>query len=183
MEPIRGGMLARKAPPKVARLWARVPVRRSRADWALQWVWNHSEVSLVLSGMSSMRQVRQNVASAERSGVGTLGEEELAVVAQVRDAYRELIVTPCTDCKYCLPCPSGVDIPGVFDIYNDAKIYGDRERARLYYGWLEESQRADQCTRCGRCEELCPQGIGIVGWLEKAQAFLAVDKEQAGQTV
>jgi len=180
MEPIRGGMLAHKAPPRVARLWEQAPVRRSQADWALQWVWNHPEVSLVLSGMSSMRQVRQNVTSAERSGVGTLGEEELAVVAQVRDAYREFIVIPCTDCKYCLPCPSGVNIPGVFSVYNDAKMYGDRQRARLFYGWLDESERAHQCTRCGRCEELCPQGIGIMGWLEKAQAFLAVEKGQAG---
>ena len=180
MEPIRGGMLARKAPPNVARLWKQAPVRHSQADWALQWVWNHREVSLVLSGMSTMPQVRQNVASAERSGVGTLSKEELAVVAQVRDAYRELTVIPCTDCKYCLPCPNGVKIPGVFDIYNDAKIYGDRETARFLYTWLDESERAEQCTRCGRCEELCPQGIGIMDWLEKAQAFLAVAKEQAG---
>jgi len=179
MEPIRGGILARKAPPKVARLWERAPVRRSRADWALQWVWNHPEVSLVLSGMSTMRQVRQNVAGAERSGVGTLGEEELAVIAQVRDAYRELIVIPCTDCKYCLPCTNGVNIPGVFDIYNDAKMYGDREAAHLFYTWLDESERAAQCSRCGRCEELCPQGIGIMDWLEKAQAFLAVERDGA----
>jgi len=105
---------------------------------------------------------------------------ELAVVAQVRDAYRELAVIPCTDCKYCLPCPNGVQIPGVFAIYNDAEIYGDRARARLYYAWLEEGERADRCARCGRCEELCPQGIGIMDWLEKAQAFLGVEQGPAG---
>ena len=180
MEPIRGGMLARKAPPKVARLWRQARARRSRADWALQWIWDHPQVSLVLSGMSTMRQVRENVASAERSAVGALSEEELAVVAQVRDAYRELAVIPCTDCKYCLPCPNGVQIPGVFAIYNDAEIYGDRARARLYYAWLEEGERADRCARCGRCEELCPQGIGIMDWLEKAQAFLGVEQGPAG---
>ena len=180
MEPIRGGMLARKAPPKVARLWKQAPVRRSQADWALEWVWNHPQVSLVLSGMSTMSQVRQNVACAERSGVGTLSEEELAVVAQVRDAYRELVVIPCTDCKYCLPCPNGVKIPAHFDIYNDARMYGDRKAARLFYTWLDESERADRCIRCGQCEELCPQGIGIMDWLEKVQAFLAVEKDQAG---
>ncbi len=102
------------------------------------------------------------------------------MVAQVRDAYRELAVIPCTDCKYCLPCPNGVKIPDIFDIYNDAKMYGDRKAARLFYTWLDESERADRCTRCGQCEELCPQGIGIMDWLEKAQAFLAVERERAG---
>jgi predicted aldo/keto reductase-like oxidoreductase len=172
MEPLRGGLLARNVPPAVQEMWDSAPRKRSPADWALQWVWNHPEVSVVLSGMSSMEQVKQNVASAGESGPGTLRDEELELVARVREKYRELGRIPCTDCQYCLPCPNGVNIPRVFEIYNDAKIYGDEQSARISYAWLEEEQRADLCLECHECLEKCPQQIEIPDWLSKAHELL-----------
>ena len=185
MEPVRGGQLARRPPQTVAALWAAANRRREAAglasrtpvDWALQWVWNHPEVSFLLSGMSSMEQLEANLESAERSRPGALDAAELAFCRQVRDAYLALSPIPCTDCRYCLPCPSGVDIPKVLDIYNEAEIYaGGPAAARFAYGWLDESERAEACTQCRACEDLCPQKIAIVDWLEKVQQYLAVGK-------
>ena len=123
MEPLRGGRLTKSVPPSVQAIWGDAPVQRTPAEHALQWVWNHPEVSVVLSGMSTFEQVEENVDSAGRSGPGTLSKEELALYDRVREAYEALCPVPCTDCKYCLPCPSGVNIPRVFDIYNDGVIY------------------------------------------------------------
>jgi predicted aldo/keto reductase-like oxidoreductase len=172
MEPIRGGMLAGNVPPPVKALWDSAPVKRTPAEWALQWIWNQPEVSLLLSGMSTMEQVVENVASAGRSGPGTLTKEELELVAQVREAYLKLCAIPCTACEYCLPCPSGVNIPEIFGIYNDMLMYGDEARARMFYSWLDENQRANLCIECGECLEKCPQQIEIPDWLKKAHEVL-----------
>ena len=173
MEPIRGGALARNQPPQVEAEWAAVPVPRSPSEWALQWVWSLPEVSCVLSGMSAMQHVEENLASAERSRPGLLSAEDLAVVARVRDLYSELSPIPCTACRYCMPCPQGVAIPDILALYNDAHMFGDVSRQRFFYTWLDEAERADQCIACGECEDKCPQGIAVGGWMEKAQAFLA----------
>jgi predicted aldo/keto reductase-like oxidoreductase len=172
MEPLRGGLLARNVPPVVEEIWDGAPRQRTAADWALQWVWNHPEVSVVLSGMSTMEQVEQNIASASQSGPGTLTDAELALFDRVRGMYSELARIPCTDCRYCLPCPSGVNIPSVFEIYNEAKMYGDEEAARGSYSWLDEAQRADLCVECGDCLEKCPQQIEIPDWLARAHGLL-----------
>ena len=180
MEPLRGGALAQNIPPAVQALWDPVgaglvpaqgdhegrPYKRTPADRALQWVWNQPEVSLLLSGMSTMEQVEQNLDSADRSGVGTLTSEELALVDRVREAYRALCAIPCTGCKYCMPCPSGVNIPEVFEVYNDLRMFGDEQRSGMFYAWLDEKARADQCIECGECLEKCPQHIEIPEWMK-----------------
>ena len=185
MEPVRGGQLARRPPEAVAALWAAADERRAAAgraprtpvDWALQWVWNRPEVSFLLSGMSTMAQLEENLESADRARPEVFDDDELETCRRVRDAYLKLSPIPCTDCHYCLPCPSGVNIPKVLDIYNEAEIYGGGPAAaRFAYGWLREAERADVCTQCDACEELCPQKIAIVDWLEKVQQYLAVGK-------
>jgi len=174
MEPLRGGSLTRPAPDAVADLWAGADKQRSQADWALQWVWHHPEVSLLLSGMSEMKHVEENLESAANSGVGSLTADELDLVDRVSKAYRSLSPIPCTDCKYCMPCPSGVTIPGIFSIYNAYKMYGDEAGAkRSYNQFTKPENRADQCVECGQCEQACPQQIEIIDWLKKAHAFLA----------
>ncbi|MCK4316741.1 MAG: aldo/keto reductase, partial [Anaerolineae bacterium] len=178
MEPIRGGQLAKTVPQPIQELWDTAPRKRAPADWALQWVWNHPKVSVVLSGMSTMEHVRQNVVSAGQSDPGALTEDELALVARVRDKYRDLCPIPCTDCKYCLPCPSGVNIPRIFEIYNEAMIYNDLRGGRMRYGWLEEGERANLCTECGQCLELCPQQIEIPEWLAKAHELLCQERAE-----
>jgi predicted aldo/keto reductase-like oxidoreductase len=179
MEPLRGGALAQNIPPAVQALFDSVSVRarsprpyRTAAEWALQWLWTQPEVSVVLSGMSTMQQVEENVASAGRSGPGTFAQAELDLVDRVRQAYRDLCAIPCTACQYCLPCPNGVNIPEVFEIYNDLMMYGDEPRAQMFYSWLSEDKRADLCIECGECLEKCPQGIEIPEWLKKAHAVL-----------
>ena len=173
MEPVRGGMLARNLPPRVEALWAGAPVKRTPAEWALQWVWSNPEVSFLLSGMSEMRHVEENLAYAERSRPGLLSAGEIALVARVRDLYSELSPIPCTACRYCMPCPQGVNIPDILELYNDAHMFGDPARQRVFYTWLDEDERADKCTACGECEDKCPQGIAVSSWMEKTQAFLA----------
>ena len=174
MEPLRGGSLTRPAPDPVADLWAGATTQRSQADWALQWVWQQPEVSLLLSGMSEMQHVEENLKSASISGVGSLTAEELDLVDRVSKTYRSLSPIPCTDCKYCMPCPSGVTIPRIFSIYNGYKMYGDEDGAkRSYNQYTKPENRADQCIECGQCEEACPQQIEIIDWLKKAHAFLA----------
>jgi predicted aldo/keto reductase-like oxidoreductase len=172
MEPIRGGQLAQNVPPAIQELWDAAPRKRAPAEWALQWVWNQPEVSVVLSGMSTLEQVEQNVASADRSSIGALTGEDLALIARVRDSYRRLCPIPCTNCQYCLPCPNGVNIPRIFEIYNDAIIYGDDQRAQMFYSWLKEEERGNLCLACGQCLELCPQQIEIPQWLAKAHESL-----------
>jgi predicted aldo/keto reductase-like oxidoreductase len=135
-------------------------------------VWNQPEVSLLLSGMSTMEQVAQNLASADRSGVGTMGAEELALTAQAREAYLALTAVPCTHCEYCLPCPQGVAIPDVLGVYNEAKMFGDLDRASQFYGWIDEKARGDACIDCGECLEKCPQGIEIPEWMKKVHEEL-----------
>jgi uncharacterized protein len=174
MEPLRGGSLTRPAPSPVVDLWNTALIQRTQADWALQWVWNQPEVSLLLSGMSEMQHVEENLKSASKSGIGTLTAEELVLVDRVSKAYRVLSPIPCTDCKYCMPCPSDVAIPNIFSIYNGYKMYGDEEGAkRSYNQFMKPENRADQCVECGQCEQACPQQIEIIDWLKKAHAFLA----------
>jgi len=176
MEPLRGGMLTGQVPPQVQEIWDSVPVRRTPADFALQWLWNQPEISVVLSGMSTMEQVVENVESAGRSGVGTMSPEELAVIDRVREQYQALCAIPCTHCEYCLPCPSGVAIPDIFEIYNDMLKYGDNGRAKMFYSWMEEEKRAQACIECGECLEKCPQGIEIPEWLKKVHEVLCQEE-------
>jgi predicted aldo/keto reductase-like oxidoreductase len=175
MEPLRGGLLGREPPKKVAKVWESSPKNRSRVEWAFQWVWNQPEISVALSGMSTMQQVVENVASADRSGPGTLTADELVLIGEVREAYRDSNPIPCTACGYCQPCPNGVDIPTIFQIYNEAIIYNDPRRGRGRYrgpDGLKEEQRADQCIECNECVEACPQKIPIPDWLKRAHILL-----------
>ncbi|MCX6093650.1 MAG: aldo/keto reductase [Candidatus Bipolaricaulota bacterium] len=175
MEPLRGGSLTRPAPREVAALWKSASTKRSQADWALQWVWNDPNVSLLLSGMSAMSHVEENLRSAEHSSVGSLRDDELRLVDRVRDAYHALAPIPCTNCRYCQPCPQGVAIPRVFSFYNDATAYGDLSRLSAQYAndrFMKPENRADRCVACGTCESACPQGIGIMEWLKKAHEAL-----------
>jgi predicted aldo/keto reductase-like oxidoreductase len=181
MEPILGGRLV-DPPEQIQALWDSAAKKRTPADWALQWLWNQPEVAVVLSGMSTMQHVEENVASAEASGVGTLTEEELALVAQVREKYKELCPIPCTKCGYCMPCPNGVDIPRNFAVYNEGVMYDKPDRAREgYNNWMDEEKRASQCIQCRECEEKCPQSIVISEWMPIVHAVLGEGQEYVCQ--
>lgn len=172
MEPLLGGALA-SPPPDVRRVWDEVGA--SPVDVALRWLWHKLQVSIVLSGMSTTEQVRQNLEIAARSGVGTLRQEEIDLVARVQEAYRNLDSIPCTKCSYCLPCPNGVDIPRNFEIYNQAVVYGNEGLSKSLYTWhMPEEERASACLACGECEAKCPQQIQISDWLSRVHDRLLI---------
>ncbi|MCI2426430.1 aldo/keto reductase [Candidatus Acetothermia bacterium] len=173
MEPLRGGLLAQPPPQTVTALWESAPITRSPTDWALQWLWDQPEVSLVLSGMSTMEHVEENIESANRSRIGLFSDEERTLVKRVRQAFRDLAPIPCTDCKYCLPCPANVNIPRIFTAYNNVMMHGKRNPANWSYISSFEGERADQCVACGKCEPVCPQQIRIIDWLKKVHAFFS----------
>jgi uncharacterized protein len=176
MEPLRGGQLAQKPPQPVAKMWEGAKVKRSPVDWALRWLWNNPDISLVLSGMSTMEQVIENVAVADKAGNSKLTKAELALIDKVRQAYKDLRPIPCTGCRYCMPCENNVEIPGVFSIYNELKMYGDTRIVKFRYGdgqWaIKPNQNASNCIACGKCAEKCPQHIEIYDWLKKAHEEL-----------
>ena len=176
MEPLRGGQLTNKVPKSVAELWQTATARRTPADWALQWIWNHPEVSVILSGMSTMQHVIENLDSADHSATGILSKEELILIDKVREEYRRLVPVACTNCKYCMPCPNGDEIAAIFEYYNDAIIYDNPATPRFLYRNLSKDKQADSCVECFECEEKCPQGIPISEDLKEAHARLGKKK-------
>ena len=171
MEPLLGGRLVRP-PEAVQALWDSAPIRRSPADWALQWLWNQPEVSVVLSGMSTFRQVEENLVSAEASATSQLSSAELALVEQVRAKTQELCAVPCTHCDYCQPCPNKVNIPLLFELYNNASMYNILEESRREYARMPMEERADMCLDCDECEDKCPQHIPVSAWMPKVHEAL-----------
>jgi hypothetical protein len=172
MEPLLGGKLV-SPPEPIQEIWARAENERSPVGWALQWLWDQPEVSVVLSGMTEMSHVVENVECAERSGVGLLTPQEHELIAEAREKYEELCPIPCTSCGYCMPCPNGVDIPANFSHYNDGVTYNNPDLARTTYQWIDEEARADHCIQCRECEDKCPQSIEISEWMPRVHAVLA----------
>lgn len=175
MEPLRGGRLAKNPGPKaVEAVWARSVHDWSPAAWALHWVWDQPEVSVALSGMSTMQQVEENLETASASAVGKLSEQDRELIVEAQRAYDSLAPVPCTQCEYCLPCPNGVAIPQIFEVYNEALMYEEFSGARWAYdNQISPEARADNCIECGDCEAACPQSIEIIDWLAKAHEFLS----------
>jgi len=167
MEPLMGGVLAN--PPDQISTILDGGRKRTPADWALQWLWNQEEVSVVLSGMSTMEQVRQNVQSACRSSAGSLSAGDLERLARACEAYERLRPIPCTKCRYCMPCPNDVDIPTNLELYNDAVAFKSNALSlcRNLYAGMPEDERAGACDDCKTCEPKCPQSIEVSSWMPR----------------
>jgi len=175
MEPLRGEQLAKKPPDPVAKVWRSHPGKRSPVEWAFRWLWNYPEVSLVLSGMSTMSQVVENVAIAERAGISRLSKSEINLMERVSQAYKGMCPIPCTGCRYCMPCPNKVEIPTVFRVYNESIMYNDLKMGKMRYKGpfgLKDEQDASNCIECLKCSEACPQNILVPDWLKKAHSEL-----------
>ena len=177
MEPLRGGLLSGDV-PVIQRHIRDAPVRHTPSEWGLRWVWNHPEVTVVLSGMSAMEQVRENLACAEQGLPGSLSPEELAVVEKMRDTFASRVKIPCTGCRYCMPCQNGVDIPQCFEYYNLAYAYDAQEKTTGVYLWALNGSfsggipgYASCCVQCGECEDKCPQGFAIREYLQDVAGF------------
>jgi predicted aldo/keto reductase-like oxidoreductase len=172
MEPIAGGTLAMTPPKEIQESWDKATIKRSPAQWALLWVWNQPEVSVTLSGMSTLGQVKENVESASMSSVNLLTERELRIIREVRRKYKTLGFIGCTGCGYCMPCPEGVNVPQIFSLYNEYYIGNrDDEIKSKYWAHITPESQAKRCARCGRCEELCPQHLQIRDALSRAASL------------
>lgn len=172
MEPLLGGRLA-NPPEPIRAILEKGSKKRSPVDLALQWVWNQPEVSVVLSGMSTMSQLDDNIGFANRSGPGRMNEKDLGLIEKIRKGYAQMLPISCTKCGYCMPCPNGVDIPRNLEVYNNGCIHDDLRTARnTYQRFMNEKERASACIQCGTCEEKCPQKIPISEWMSKVHASL-----------
>jgi len=172
MEPLLGGRLAKEPPQEIKKLWDEATVKRTPVEWALAWLWNQKEVSVVLSGMSTLEQVKQNIEYASKYDIGCLTAEELELVEKVAQKYNELRKVNCTECKYCMPCPQGIDIPWNFSIYNQASMYNMFEEMKNDY-LKKEKERAENCIECGACETKCPQNLPIRDLLKEVAAYFS----------
>ena len=166
MEPLRGGNLAGRVPASVQTIWDGAPVKRSPAEWGLRWVWDHPEVTVVLSGMNDEAQIDENLRVAGEALPGSLSPDERALIGRVRDEYCHLMKVGCTGCGYCMPCPFGVDIPGCFAGYNAHALFPNDREVKFQYvgrhgGLMGEKSCASLCRQCGKCLKACPQGLPI----------------------
>lgn len=173
MEPLRGGKLTNPIPSAVQDIWNEAAVKRTPAEWALRWIWNNPEVTVVLSGMNEQAHIEENLKIVDEAYPNFLTETELQLVNKVEQKYRELMKIGCTGCRYCSPCPSGVDIAGCFEIYSNYYISGNEKEAKLMYaakpGGIIRGDvpgYASQCMHCGHCVEKCPQCLDIPTFLK-----------------
>lgn len=161
MEPLKGGLLAH-APSDVEQLYAASGRNWKPVEWSFQWLAHQPEVKVILSGMSNEDQLMENIEIADRLNDGMLKAADLALLEQVRETYLSRVKVPCTECRYCMPCPVGVDIPRNFKLYNTASIYDSlRNSAYTYQKNMKEDLRASACIACRKCESHCPQQIVI----------------------
>ena len=177
MEPLRGGKLVNQLPEDAKKIFHQYPVKRTPAQWAFRWLWNQPEVTVVLSGMNTEEMVQENLQTASEVQIGELGEAEEKMLQSVVQAINAKMKVGCTGCGYCMPCPKGVDIPGVFAAYNrvysEGKLSGMREYL-MCTTLRKTSTRASNCIGCGKCEKHCPQGIPIRQHLKDAQKTLEI---------
>ncbi len=187
MEPLKGGQLA-DPPQEAMSIINNAPVKRTPVDWALQFLWNRPEVSCVISGMNSKKMVEENCASADASGVAILKPDECSVIDDLAVTFKKKIIVPCTACRYCMPCPFGVDIPQNFALLNNKSFGSTGKAASRIVQWLitrnyrhlaknkkellvkKDRGRASLCQRCNGCVPKCPQHIAIPDELMKVKA-------------
>lgn len=172
MEPVKGGKLA-KSSEEIQSIWNSFDEKRSPAEWALRWVYNLPEVSVVLSGMSTIDQVTENINTSSNSTSNSLTDQEISLIDKVTNIYTKNVKVGCTACEYCLPCPQDVSIPDIFELYNNIYVYGTKEESRKSYQKMIELEKdAKKCIECGACQSVCPQFLEIIDFLKDADSIL-----------
>ena len=175
MEPLRGGKLVNMLPDKAKAAFAESERSWTPAEWAFRWLYNQSEVTVVLSGMNSLQMVEENCRTADDMKAGSLTDKDFELLEKVKRAIHEKERVGCTGCRYCMPCPKGVDIPGTFACWNTMYTEG-KSSGRFQYaqtvGLTKEPAFATQCIECGKCEQHCPQSIPIRQKLKEADKDL-----------
>lgn len=166
MEPLRGGSLVGKMPREVQQIWDTSDTKRSSVEWALRWIWNHPEATVVLSGMNEETHIDENIRIAEDALPHSLTVDELSLYDSVKKVYGRLMKVGCTGCGYCMPCPAGVDIPSSFNYYNSKHLFNNKHLKIQYIAFTSgitggKPSNASLCVNCGKCEKVCPQHIQI----------------------
>jgi len=170
MEPLRGGKIVDKIPQEIQAIWDGAPSKKSPVEWAMRWVWNFDGVSTVLTGSSSLEQLKENARIVKDAAIDSLLPEEMAVFDKVREAYRKMLRIDCTGCGYCMKCPNGVNIPQNFSTYNDAYLFHSIEQNAFFYNsFMTPGERASSCIDCMECIEKCPQKLNIPEELKKVR--------------
>lgn len=172
MEPLRGGRLTGGLPAAARHVLEHAEGGRTPAQWAFQWLWNQPEVTCVLSGMNSLEMVRENVATADAARADSLTEADLEIYRRVVAAINEKMKVGCTGCRYCMPCPRGVDIPGTFAAYNRRASDGYWKALTEYFmitSACQDYTGPGNCIGCGKCEQHCPQHLPIRQKLQNAK--------------
>ncbi|MDR3062741.1 MAG: aldo/keto reductase [Methanobrevibacter sp.] len=168
MEPLRGGKLSQDIPPDILKTWDKAKIKRSPVEWAFKYLYNMKEVDVVLSGMNTLEQVKENIAIANNSYPNTLNVEEKELIREVAAIYKDKKGNDCNGCGYCMPCPYNVNISDCFKEYNVSLIFDEVESAKHHYKLiLDKEKRASNCTDCKKCIRLCTQQINIPDELKK----------------
>ena len=169
-EPLRRKRLIKNIPEAVKIIWETASRDYSPAEWALRWAWNHPEVSVVLGDISTLAEAQEQVALAEKAEPENLSIRDLVMFGKIKDSYESLKPIPCPTCRPCMPCPKGIDVPRIFEIYNDALMYGDTQTARQIFA--AEGHRPELCDACGRCERFCTKKLSIIEYLKQVRQLL-----------
>ena len=175
MEPLRGGRLTGGLPASARHILDHVPISRTPAQWAFRWLWDQEEVTCVLSGMNSLEMVQENLRTADEARPGCITQQEREIYRKVIDAINENMKVGCTGCRYCMPCPRGVDIPGTFAAYNRISSDGYWKTLTEYFmmtGVRRDYTGPGNCIGCGKCEQRCPQHLPIRQELQNAKKAL-----------
>lgn len=164
MEPLRGGRLVQGLPASAKKLIAQAIPKRTPAEWGLKWLWNQSQVTVVLSGMNDTAQVEENLRIASEAMAGSLTQDDLAFIEEIKSEINKYVKIPCTGCGYCMPCPKNVDIPVAFQAYNMSYTDNYYQGLKTYFmcnALRTNHTGASGCIKCGKCKRHCPQGIDI----------------------
>jgi predicted aldo/keto reductase-like oxidoreductase len=185
MEPLRGGQLTQSIPDDINYLWSKMAKIDSgdvsqtnfqSTKFLLDFVWNIPEVSFLISGMSNMTQVEENLSFADNSKINNISKEKLSLYLEIQEKYLSKILINCTDCKYCNICPKKIAIPNIFNLLNEISRFENESKPKFGYNFIPEDSRAKNCIQCGECIAICPQKLDIPNILQKATEIFDLNK-------